>query len=77
MRAQIPMFPPLKRHAPRKLMHVCDGGNNGPGPGDNAQFECRRCGYVSEWMPVKSFSIALRGIPCPKCSGDDDKGESP
>lgn len=63
-----PLFAPPPRQAPRFLMHVCDAGINGPGPGMNAQFRCKRCGSESEWQPIASVTDAKRGIPCPTCN---------
>jgi len=57
----------LPRRPRRFLMHVCDSGCNGPDPGFNAQFECDRCGHVSEWMGT-TLTAARRGIPCPLCN---------
>lgn len=58
--------PKTPRAKPRKLMHVIDAG-----PGidneDICKFRCRRCNYESGWITVK-WSVARRGIPCPKCN---------
>ena len=53
--------------ARRKLMHMIDAGCNPCGPGDIAQFACKRCGHESEWMRATVTEIR-RGIPCPKCA---------
>ena len=70
MRNQLNMFGPSERRLSRRLMHMVDAGNNGPGPDLNAQFKCRRCGYLSEWMPT-TLTDVRRGIPCPACSAVD------
>jgi hypothetical protein len=68
MSRQAALFDQPPRKPAQKLMHVMDAGSNGPGPGLNAQFECRRCGLISEWRPIANMTTAKRGIPCPKCN---------
>lgn len=70
MPRQAVLFDPPQRRSPVKRMHVIDAGNNGPGPGMNAQFRCARCGHTSDWHPVKPTE-ARRGEPCPKCNPHD------
>ena len=53
---------PPPRAKPRVMMHVCDAGDG------VAQYECRRCGAVSEWPPFTTISEVKRGIPCPDCN---------
>jgi hypothetical protein len=60
------MFQALKppRAKRRNLMHVTDSGWDGE---DIAAFECKHCGYKSEWLFVP-FYQQKRGIPCLRCN---------
>lgn len=61
---QAPKRPPIKR------MHVVDAGNGLSGK--VIQFECRRCGHNTGWIEdTCSVSDNKRGLPCPKCNGED------
>lgn len=63
-------IPPKPRSKPRKLMHVSDAGDCGgctDGETD-VVFTCRRCGYESEWIRMRTVTEAKRGLPCPKCN---------
>ena len=58
MPRQATLFAPLVKQPPRRLMHVCDAGHNGPGPGLNAKFECAQCEEIGEWQTVKNYTSA-------------------
>lgn len=80
-RSQLELLPKPPRAKPRKLMHVRDAGN-GPAGSPIVQFQCRRCGYQSDWLPMRlshtsnpkpgalTLTESKRGIPCPKCNED-------
>ena len=72
MKNNLTLFPDYKkpRQKPRKLMRVVDAGDDQMCHRDEncmAKFECKHCGYESDWMSVRT-SEAFRGIPCPKCN---------
>ena len=57
-----------KPRKPRQwLMHVSDGGGDGP---DDVwvRFQCQRCELETEWMKARTVTEAKRGIPCPTCN---------
>lgn len=62
--AQLFPSPPVPRI---KRMHVDDAGQG------IAQFKCRICGHVSDWLQIESVTEAKRGIPCPNCNGSAAK----
>ena len=33
-----------------------------------ASFQCKRCGWQSEWLCFDNVTEIRRGIPCPKCN---------
>ena len=65
------LFPGTKppRAAPRVMAHVFDAGCSCET--NLARFECKRCGWQSEWQSVASISDGKRGIPCPTCNTGD------
>ena len=65
------MFPETKvpRAAPRVMAHVFDAGCSCET--NMARFECKRCGWQSEWLSVASISDGKRGIPCQTCNTGD------
>jgi hypothetical protein len=67
MSAQLTLSIAPPPRPPRKLMHMIDAGCNPSGPGDIAQFACKRCGHRSEWIEATVTEIR-RGIPCPTCN---------
>lgn len=73
MARQAELFPLPPKRTRLKRMHVVDAGSNGPGPGLNAQYQCKRCGELSDWLPG-SLTDVRRGIPCPKCNKGDANG---
>lgn len=62
MSRQLELLEKLPRRKPRKLMHVCDAGD------DCAKFHCGHCGYTSAWLYFETVTEAKRGIPCPQCN---------
>ena len=62
------LFPETKvpRAKPRVMAHVFDAGCSCET--NLARFECKRCGWQSEWLSVASISDGKRGIPCPTCN---------
>lgn len=55
------------RRARRVLMHISDAGHV---LGEEAvRFECRMCGHETAWLVVTRTEG--RGLPCPKCNGDN------
>jgi len=51
------------------MMHVFDVENRDYEPTDySARFECRKCGYRSGWIGMKTYTEVQRGSPCPKCN---------
>lgn len=67
MGAQLTLSIAPARRPRRVLMQMTDAGCNPSGPGDIAQFACKRCAYQSEWRQASVAEIR-RGIPCPKCN---------
>ena len=65
------LFPETKvqRAKPRVMAHVFDAGCSCET--NLARFECKRCGWQSEWLSVASISDGKRGIPCPTCNIGD------
>jgi hypothetical protein len=66
---------PEKPRAARVLrMHVVDAGDGAEcveaGVPIMAKFACHRCHSVTDWL-MCTYSDAKRGVPCPKCNGDD------
>jgi len=59
------------RRSPRVLMHVIDAGDDEGGL--IAQFECKRCGFASDWLHVDTVTEAKRGLPCPRCNVSPEK----
>lgn len=69
--------PKKKRTKPRVLMHVFDAGNCG-GCDDGEHdvcFECRKCGHQTDWVRVRTVTEGRRGVPCPKCNGQETRSE--
>ena len=66
--------PPVRTRI--KRMQMVDAGCNPCGPGDIAQFECKRCGEQSEWLQCSASEIR-RGIPCPKCNAVEANNSYP
>lgn len=65
------LFPETKppRKKPRVLMHYIDGGiGDDFGTVHCAQFKCKKCGTVSEWLGFDTFTEIKRGISCDKCN---------
>lgn len=62
------LFPETKppRAKPRVMAHVFDAGCSCET--ELARFECKRCGWQSDWLSVASISEGKRGVPCPKCN---------
>lgn len=62
------LFPDTKppRAKPRVMAHVFDAGCSCET--ELARFECKRCGWQSDWLSVASISEGKRGVPCPKCN---------
>lgn len=56
------LFKTLPRSPTRKLMYVCDAGSG------LVKFECRNCGYRSEWLLAGKLSDDKRGRLCPRCN---------
>ena len=71
-RDQLTLFERGKRRPrakPRVMMHVFDVENRDYEPTDySARFECRKCGYRSGWIGMKTYTEVQRGSPCPKCN---------
>ena len=56
------------RRPQRRLMHVTDAGDGSSfGCETICTFRCR-CGYESDWIPLKNITEAKRGLPCPACN---------
>ena len=58
-------------------MHVVDAGAccGGPAVGVNTavHLKCQHCGHDDGWRNMM-LAESKRGIPCPKCNGDGEKG---
>jgi hypothetical protein len=67
MTTQQTLFEPPARKPKRVRMHAADTGYTGPVSALCGQFVCRRCGYVSAWIPATKTEVS-RGIPCPACN---------
>jgi len=66
------MFGPRPRMKPRKLMYFIDVGACPSGDYNNvARFKCKRCDYQSPWIYELKTAQVKRGLPCPKCNGDE------
>lgn len=68
MKPALDLFPYTKapRAKPRVMAHVCDAGCICES--DIAKFECRACGWQSEWLNIASISEGKRGVPCEVCN---------
>lgn len=66
------LFPNAPR-SPRKVrMRVMDAGHLPHGV-KGIEFECKKCGHNTGWIEdIWTVTENRRGLPCPKCNGDED-----
>lgn len=63
------LFGPKPRRPRVHRMHVIDAGAGAVGL--IARFQCSRCGDESDWLEIANVTEGKRGIPCPKCNGEE------
>jgi len=63
-------FPETKppRAKARQMAHVFDSGCSSEAY--LAHFECKVCGWQSEWLSIGTVSEIKRGVPCEACNKD-------
>lgn len=59
------LFGKKPRRSPRKMMHMIDCG---PGDPNVGKFECKKCGFVSQWLFEVTNKELKHGIPCQMCN---------
>lgn len=68
------------RRSPRKLAHAIDTGDHGcvysPGMRMVALFQCKRCGWESEWREMPGMAATRRGIACESCATAAGPGQT-